>query len=35
VVTPESHLRINYALAQELGLAVPEGLLSQAAEIIR
>lgn len=35
VVTPESRLRINYKLAQELGLTVPEGLLSQAAEIIR
>ena len=35
MVTPENHLRLNYKLAQELGLTVPEGLLSQAAEIIR
>ncbi len=33
--TPESRLTINYKLAQELGLTVPEGLLSQADEIIR
>lgn len=35
VVTPEAHLRLNYKVAQKLGLTVPEGLLSQAAEIIR
>jgi putative ABC transport system substrate-binding protein len=35
VFTPESSLRINHKLAQELGLAVPEGLLKQAEEIIR
>jgi putative ABC transport system substrate-binding protein len=35
VVTPEQDLYINYIVAQELGLTVPEGLLSQAAEIIR
>jgi putative ABC transport system substrate-binding protein len=35
VVTPESELRINYKLAQGLGLTVSEGLLSQATEIIR
>jgi putative ABC transport system substrate-binding protein len=35
VVTPESHLRINYKVAKELGLTVPEGLLSRADEIIR
>ncbi len=35
VITPESRLRLNYALAQELGLTVDEGLLSQATEIIR
>jgi putative ABC transport system substrate-binding protein len=35
VVTPESELRINYKLSQELGLTVSEGLLSQATEIIR
>jgi putative ABC transport system substrate-binding protein len=35
VVSPEAHLRINYKVAQELGLTVPEGLLRQATEIIR
>ena len=35
VVSAESYLQINYKLAQELGLTVSEGLLSQAAEIIR
>jgi putative ABC transport system substrate-binding protein len=35
VVTPEPHLLINYKVAQELGLNVSEGLLSQADEIIR
>lgn len=35
VLTPESRLRINYARAEELGLTVPEGLLSQATDIIR
>jgi len=35
VVSPEAHLRLNYKVAQELGLTVPEGLLSQATEIIR
>jgi putative ABC transport system substrate-binding protein len=35
VVTPDSQLIINYKAAQQLGLAVPEGLLSQAAQIIR
>ncbi len=35
VVTPEAYLRINYKLTQQLGLTVPEGLLSQANEIIR
>jgi putative ABC transport system substrate-binding protein len=35
VVTPNQDLYINYEVAQELGLTVPEGLLSQAAEIIR
>jgi ABC-type uncharacterized transport system substrate-binding protein len=28
-------LYINYKVAQELGLTVPEGLLSQATQIIR
>jgi putative ABC transport system substrate-binding protein len=35
VVSAESYLQINYKVAQELGLKVPEGLLSQAVEIIR
>ncbi|MBN1976081.1 MAG: ABC transporter substrate-binding protein [Anaerolineae bacterium] len=35
VLTPEQELRINYKVAQELGLTVPESLLNQAAEIIR
>ena len=35
VVSPEQELYINYKVAQELGLTVPEGLLRQAAEIIR
>lgn len=35
VVTAPTHLRLNYKLAQELGLAVPESLLSLATEIIR
>lgn len=35
VVTPESELRLNYKVAQELGLTVPEGMMSMAAEIIR
>jgi putative ABC transport system substrate-binding protein len=35
VVTPEQDLYINYKVAQELGLTVPEGLLNQATQIIR
>jgi putative ABC transport system substrate-binding protein len=35
VVSPEAHLQLNYKVAQELGLTVSEGLLSQAEEIIR
>jgi putative ABC transport system substrate-binding protein len=35
VVTPEQDLWINYKVAQELGLTVPEGVLSMAEEIIR
>jgi putative ABC transport system substrate-binding protein len=34
VVTPEQDLWINYQVVQELGLTVPEGLLSMAAEIV-
>jgi putative ABC transport system substrate-binding protein len=35
VVSAESFLQINYKEAQKLGITVPEGLLSQADEIIR
>ncbi len=35
VFTPESQLIINYKVAQELGLNIPEGLLKQAVEVIR
>ena len=35
VVSPQPNLFINYKKAQELGLAVPQGLLKQATEIIR
>lgn len=35
VFTPESQLIINYKVAQQLGLTIPEGLLKQAFEIIR
>ncbi|MBN2562450.1 MAG: ABC transporter substrate-binding protein [Phycisphaerae bacterium] len=35
VVSPESVLKLNCRVAQELGLHVSEGLLSQASEIIR
>ena len=35
VVTPEACLRLNYKVAQKLGLKVPEDLLSLASEIIR
>lgn len=35
LVSPELHLHINYKLALELGLTIPEGLLLQASEIIR
>lgn len=35
VVTPEQQLIINYAVARELGLTVPEGLLHMATQIIR
>jgi putative ABC transport system substrate-binding protein len=35
VVTPEPRLRLNYKLAQELGLNISKGLLNRADEIIR
>ncbi len=35
VATPPSRLRLNYKLAQELGLKIPEGLLSRADDVIR
>jgi len=35
VVTPESELRLNYKVTEELGLTIPEGLLSIAVEVIR
>ena len=35
VVSDESFLQINYTVAQKLGVEVPEGLLSQADEVIR
>ena len=35
VVTPDQDLWINYKVAQDLGLTVPDGLLSLATEIIR
>jgi putative ABC transport system substrate-binding protein len=35
VMSPQPRLYINYTKAQELGLTVPQGLLKQAAEIIR
>jgi putative tryptophan/tyrosine transport system substrate-binding protein len=35
VITPEQELYFNYKVAQKLGLNIPEGLLSQASEIIR
>jgi putative ABC transport system substrate-binding protein len=35
VITPEADLRINYKLAQELGINVSDSMLSRAKEIIR
>lgn len=35
VVSPEKDLWINYQVAQDLGLIIPDGLLNQAAAIIR
>jgi putative ABC transport system substrate-binding protein len=34
LVSPENHLIINYKVAQELGLTVPEGLLKQASKVL-
>jgi putative ABC transport system substrate-binding protein len=35
VVSSESYLKINYKVAQDLGVTVPESLLAQAVEVIR
>jgi putative tryptophan/tyrosine transport system substrate-binding protein len=35
VVSADSYFQLNYKVAQELGLSVPEGLLKQADELIR
>ena len=35
VASSEGVLRINYKAAQRLGLTIPEGVLAQAAAIIR
>jgi putative ABC transport system substrate-binding protein len=35
VISPEVYLGLNYKMAQELGLTIPEGLLRQAAQVIR
>jgi putative ABC transport system substrate-binding protein len=35
VVTPNQQLIINYKVAQEMGVEVPEGLLNMATQIIR
>ncbi len=35
VASAENYLQINYKVAQTMGLVVPEGLLKQAAEVIR
>ena len=35
VVSPENFIQINYKIAQQFGLTVPEGVLEQADEIIR
>ena len=35
VVSAENFLQINYAMAEKLGITVPEGLLAQADEVIR
>lgn len=35
VITPENHLIVNYKAAQDLGVTVPQGVLSEAYQIIR
>jgi putative ABC transport system substrate-binding protein len=35
VVSNENFIQVNYKVAQEFGLTVPEGILKQANEIIR
>lgn len=35
VVTPDSELLLNYKVAQQLGVTIPEGLTKQAVELIR
>jgi putative ABC transport system substrate-binding protein len=35
VASSDSYLTINYKMAQELGITVPDGLLNQASEVIR
>ncbi len=35
VSTPDAYLRINYKVAQQLGLKVPDGIIKQAVEVIR
>jgi putative ABC transport system substrate-binding protein len=35
VISSESYFQLNYNVAQELDLTIPEGLLRQADEIIR
>jgi len=35
VITPESHLVVNYKAGQDLGVTIPQGVLSEAYQIIR
>lgn len=35
IATPNAHLKLNYKLAQKLGLTIPEGLLKMADAVIR
>jgi len=35
VVTPDAQLFLNYKVAEQLGITIPEGLIKQAVEIIR